>query len=104
MSSWRDFTNLELEPRFTPGQHVCVLRDVLDLAPRGARHQPRVRAGTRVRIITITGVPDDPKPIYRVEILEERGRDSGYWAVVSEDNLTEAPALSFLDRLRLLGR
>lgn len=100
MGSRRAPTRLELLARWRPGNQAYIIDDVLDLTSRGPGHQPRVRAETRVRIIRSTGNPEDPEPIYRVEILESRGRHTGYWAIIAGSNLTEAPELGLADRLR----
>lgn len=100
MGSWRPPTYLELMARFGRGEHACVIDDVLELESRGPGHQPRVRGGTRVRVLEVT--PGDLEPIYKVEILEDRGQGSGYWALIGGGNLTEAPELGFRDWLRSL--
>lgn len=103
MGTWRPPTRLELLARFRPGDHAWVIDEVLDLMPRGAGFQPRVHGETRVRVVTLTGNPDDHDPLYRVEILDERGWRTGYWAIIRGSNLTEAPTLGWVDRLRALG-
>ena len=100
MGNHRPPTRPELLARWRPGDHAYIIDDALDLTTRDPGHQPRVRAETRVRIVRLTGNPDDPEPIYRVDILQPDGRRTGYWAIIKSPNLTEAPALGLRDRLR----
>ena len=104
MSNWQPPTLRQLMARFRPGDHACVIDDVLDLVPRGPRHQPRLAGGTRVRLLEETGDPEAFDPIYRVEVLEDNGKPTGYWAITAGSNLTEAPELGFRDWLRALRR
>lgn len=87
---------------FGIGEEVAVLHEVVEVMPRGPRHQPRLRAGTRVRIETPLPYRDGCDPTYRVEVLDAHGHADGYWAVVGQENLAPAPHLAFGDRLRAL--
>lgn len=88
--------------RFALGEQALVVDEVVEPYPRGPRHQPRVRADTRVRIRDARMGGGRAELSYAVEILDDRGRGSGYWAVIPEHNLTVAPSLPFFDWLRSL--
>lgn len=101
--TWRPPTHAELMAAFPPRQDAVLVEEVLDLAHDGARHQPRIRAGTRVRVLEIlTGEPPGG-PSHLVEVCDARGNATGNWAVVDERLLREAPELGLFDLLRALG-
>ena len=95
-------TASDLRARFALGEQALVVDEVVEPFPRGARHQPRVRRNTRVRIRDPRTGTGRSELSYLVEILDERGRGSGYWAVIAEHNLTVAPSLPLFDWLRSL--
>jgi hypothetical protein len=80
------------------GEDAVVLRDVVEPMPRGARHQARVRAGTRVRVRKV--VHDGLEQRYLVETCDERARPTGWWALVPEQELGAAPELPLRAWLR----
>lgn len=88
--------------RFALGEQALVVDEIVEPFPRGPRHQPRVRRDTRVRILDARASTGRSELRYTVEILDEHGRGSGYWALISDHELTPAPTLPFLDRLRSL--
>ena len=90
----------ELMAEFGLGEDAQVIREVVEPSSRGARHQPRLRAGTRVRILAALPDGAEQGSMYRVEVCDPHGRDSGYWALVSADNLAEASPLGFIDWLK----
>jgi hypothetical protein len=91
-------THAELMAYFGIGQDAVVLRDVVEPFTRGPRHQPRLAAGTRVRIRGL--LEDADEPVYQVETCDQRGKGSGCWAFASEKDLSDAPELSIIDWLR----
>lgn len=101
---WRPPTRFELMARFGLREEAGIIVDIVEPFPRGRRHQPRVRAGTRVRVLE--AFPGEPGagPLYRVELCDPRGRPSGYWALVPEANLTEIDDLGVVDWLLSLLR
>jgi hypothetical protein len=85
---------------FAVGEVVEVLADIVTVNPVLPLHQPRVRTGSHVRIL---GAIDDPTELtmhYRFEVLDARGRATGWWAFAAVENLTALPAQSRWARLR----
>jgi hypothetical protein len=98
MAGFRPMSHEELMAPIGMGEDAVILREVVEPMPRGARHQPRLRAGTRVRVRGI--VHDGPEPRYVVEACDEHAQPSGWWGLVAEEDLGAAPELSLLDWLR----
>jgi hypothetical protein len=86
----RPMTHAELMALFGIGQDAVVLRDIVEPVARGPRHQPRIAAGTRVRIRGL--VHEAGEPVYQVETRDDRGASSGWLALVAEGNLADAPS------------
>jgi hypothetical protein len=101
-ASWHPPTAAQLVSRFGYGEHLEVVADVVAPLACGPHHQPRLRRGTRVRVLDALTRPDAVEPEYAVEVLDPRGRPSGYWAVVPQGNLIDAAELPLVDWLRSL--
>ena len=97
---WTPPTRYALMAHFGLGEDAQVTREVVEAAPRGARHQPRLRPGTRVRILDAQPDEGGMGLLYRVEVCDARGRPSGYWALVPEGDLAEASPLGLIDWLK----
>ena len=93
-------TRYELMAEFGLGEDAQVVREVVETNSRGPRHQPRLSAGARVRILAALPGDAEEGPMYRVEVCDPHGRASGYWALVSGDNLAQASPLGLIDWLR----
>ena len=94
MVRFEAITHAELMADFAVGEDAVIVGDIVEPAPRGARHQPRLRSGTRVRVRGVVG--DGTRPVYLVEPCDPRGRRSRRWALASGEALAVAPGLGFL--------
>jgi hypothetical protein len=94
MVRFHAITHAELMAEFAVGEDAVIVGDIVEPAPRGPRHQPRLRSGTRVRVRGLVG--DGTRLVYLVEPCDPRGRRSHRWALASGGALAAPPRLGLL--------